>query len=85
MNANEIIIDNDFCGWNGIRTIFFQCQHIKHRWGEIFRCGGDSMILATFLTASGTQITKHLCETHFNDIIKQAQEKGFKIIDMRGE
>jgi hypothetical protein len=81
MDKNEIIIEDDYCSWNGIRAIFFQCQHTERRWGEDYRCGGDSMYLVSYKTIYGTQITKHLCEVHTKEIIRQAKEKGYTIID----
>jgi hypothetical protein len=84
---NTLTIEDDYSSWNGIRQIYFQCQHVDHYpaslayngLSEEHRCGGDSMYLVTYHTASGTKISKHLCERHTNELIEQANNKGYEI------
>jgi len=91
MEDKEIIIEDDYCSWNGMRTIYFQCQQTSHSsapygthgLGEACRCGGDSMYIVSYKTISGKEISKHLCEQHTNKIIKDAQDKNYKITDYR--
>lgn len=85
MNANEIIIDKDYYCWNGSRMIYFQCEQTSPSWDEKIRCGGDSSFTITFYTEYTNMITKHFCARHANEFIKIAQDKGYKIIDMREE
>lgn len=81
MDTNEIIIDKDYYCWNGSRMIYFQCEHVSRVEG---RCGGDSSFTITFYTEYTSIKTKHYCARHVNDFIKIAQDKGYKITDMRG-
>jgi hypothetical protein len=91
MDTNEIIIDKDYYCWNGSRMIYFQCEtdnimtihHNGYDTHERNRCGGDSSFVITFYTIYTNMITKHFCERHANEFIKIAQEKGYKITDMR--
>jgi hypothetical protein len=93
MNDKEIIIDNAYSYWNGMKYIYRQCENINYYIppaygtsgnGEPHRCGGDSMYIITYKTIYGTEITKHFCESCFKTWIKDANDKGYKIIDMRG-
>jgi hypothetical protein len=63
--------------------IYFQCEHTEKHWGENHRCGGDSAYIITFYTIYTNMLTKHYCERHANEFIKIAEEKGYKITDMR--
>ena len=93
MDAKEIIIDDDYCSWNGIKYIYFQCENINYYIppaygvsgnGEPHRCSWDSIYIITYMTIYGTVITKHFCENCFEIWVKDAESKGYKITDMRG-
>ena len=83
MDTNEIVIDKDYYCWNGSRMIYFQCEASEKHIGGNQRCGGDSSYIITFYTEYTSIKTKHYCERHANEFIKIAEEKGYKITDMR--